>query len=65
MKKDNIYEAIQNSVINSNISEAEKNKILKNVMRLKEQKMNIMITGATGCGKSSTINAQNDSLQKM
>ena len=65
MKKDNIYEAIQNSVINSNISEAEKNKILKNVMRLKEQKMNIMITGATGCGKSLTINAQNDSLQKM
>ena len=29
-------------------------------MRLKEQKMNIMITGATGCGKSSTINAMFD-----
>ena len=26
-------------------------------MRLKEQKINIMVTGATGCGKSSTINA--------
>ena len=35
-------------------------KMLKNVMRLKEQKMNIMITGATGCGKSSTINAMFD-----
>lgn len=31
--------------------------MLKNVMRLKEQKINIMVTGATGCGKSSTINA--------
>jgi len=29
-------------------------------MRLKEQKVNIMITGATGCGKSSTINAMFD-----
>ena len=26
-------------------------------MHLKEQKINLMITGATGCGKSSTINA--------
>ena len=26
-------------------------------MRLKKQKVNLMVTGATGCGKSSTINA--------
>ena len=57
MRKENIYEAMQNDIMNANISENDKNKMLKNVMRLKNQKMNIMITGATGCGKSSTINA--------
>ena len=30
---------------------------MKNFLKLKEQKINLMITGATGCGKSSTINA--------
>ena len=57
MKKESIYEAMQNDIMNANISENDKNKMLKNVMRLKNQKMNIMITGATGCGTSSTINA--------
>lgn len=37
--------------------ENDKNKMLKNVMGLKDQKVNIMITGANGCGKSFTINA--------
>jgi hypothetical protein len=60
MRKENIYDAIQKDIINSNISEEDKNKMLKNVMRLKDQKINIMITGATGCGKSSTINAMFD-----
>lgn len=60
MRKENIYEAIQDDIMNAAISEEDKKKMLKNVMRLKEQKMNIMITGATGCGKSSTINAMFD-----
>ncbi len=53
----NIYEELENSIINSEINEADKNKFLKNIIKLKEQKINIMITGSTGCGKSSTINA--------
>lgn len=57
MKKESIFEAMENDIINAKIDEVEKNKLLKNVMRMKEQKINIMITGATGCGKSSTINA--------
>ena len=57
MRKESIYEAMQNDIMNANLSEADKNKMLKNVMKLKEQRVNIMITGATGCGKSSTINA--------
>ena len=48
---------MENDIINAKIDEVEKNKLLKNVMRMKEQKINIMITGTTGCGKSSTINA--------
>lgn len=57
MGRESIYEAIQNDIMNADINEVEKNKMLKNVIKLKEQKVNIMITGATGCGKSSTINA--------
>ncbi|MCI9595962.1 MAG: GTP-binding protein [Firmicutes bacterium] len=60
IRKESIYDAIQNDIMNANISEDDKNKMLKNVMRLKEQKVNIMVTGATGCGKSSTINAMFD-----
>lgn len=57
MKKENIFKTMENDVVNSEMSEKDKNKILKNIMRLKDKKINIMITGATGCGKSSTINA--------
>ena len=57
MKKENIFEVFENDIMNGKIDEATKNKMLKNLMNLKQQKINIMITGATGCGKSSTINA--------
>ena len=57
MRRENVFEAMENDIMNAEISEVEKNKMLKNVMRLKDQKLNIMVTGATGCGKSSTINA--------
>lgn len=39
------------------LSELSKAVVLRNLARLKETKVNILITGATGCGKSSTINA--------
>lgn len=50
-------DAMESDIMNADISETEKNKLMKNFLRLKEQKINLMITGATGCGKSSTINA--------
>lgn len=56
MKKD-IFDALQNDVMSANLSEKERKQMLKNIMKLKNQKINIMITGPTGCGKSSTINA--------
>ena len=34
-----------------------KEKLLGNLLKLKKEKVNLMVTGATGCGKSSTINA--------
>ncbi len=57
MKEKNIYKDMEFDIDNANLDEVTKQKLLKNVLRLKNQKVNLMITGATGCGKSSTINA--------
>lgn len=59
MKKDkDIFNDMENDITNSNqLSDQEKTKLLKNVQKLKNHKVNLMITGATGSGKSSTINA--------
>ena len=52
-----VLEALESDIMNADIPDSEKNKIMKNFLQLKEKKINLMITGATGCGKSSTINA--------
>ena len=51
---DNLAEEI-NSM--NDIPEDVKQKLLANIMKAKDQPVNILITGPTGCGKSSTINA--------
>ena len=51
---DDLAEAIQKD---NTLSEDAKNIVLRNLSKLKDTKVNILITGATGCGKSSTINA--------
>lgn len=56
-KEKKFLDAMEFDIMNANIPESEKNKLMKNFLQLKQQKINIMITGATGCGKSSTINA--------
>lgn len=50
-------DAMQADIENAAIPDSEKSKLLKNLLSLKDKKINLMITGATGCGKSSTINA--------
>ena len=55
--KNDIYSAMEHDVSNSDLSEEQKKRFFKNILQLKNQEINLMITGATGCGKSSTINA--------
>lgn len=50
-------EVMREDIMGADISESEKQKLLNNLLLMKEQKINLLITGATGCGKSSTINA--------
>ena len=52
-----VLEQLEQQIMAADIPDTEKNKMIKNFLKLKEQKINLMITGATGCGKSSTINA--------
>lgn len=55
--KETIFETMENDILNTNLEEKEKNVLLRNLFNLKSNKINLLITGATGCGKSSTINA--------
>lgn len=57
MKNQDVFKKIEDSIDSLNVSDAEKKTIFEGILRLKKQKINLMITGATGCGKSSTINA--------
>lgn len=55
--KNDFFRDMEDDVANANIDEATKKKLFENILKLKDKKVNLMITGATGCGKSSTINA--------
>ena len=56
--KQNIFNKLENAILNAqDIPEKDKQEIFQNIGRLKNNRLNILITGATGCGKSSTINA--------
>lgn len=50
-------EKVVRDVENSDMSDEEKKKMLLSLTQLKDERVNLMITGCTGCGKSSTINA--------
>jgi Predicted GTPase len=57
MINENIFEVMEKDILNTNLEEKEKSLLLRNLFKLKSQKINIMVVGATGVGKSSTINA--------
>jgi len=52
-----IWEELEENILHSNLDEAEKKDLFNQLIRLKSHKVNILFTGATGSGKSSTINA--------
>jgi len=57
MQNKNIFKDMEDDINSSKLDEITKKKLFENILKIKEQKVNLMITGATGCGKSSTINA--------
>jgi predicted GTPase len=57
MNNNSGFDQLEKAILSVEMEESEKNKILKALLAYKNRKANILITGATGCGKSSTINA--------
>lgn len=52
-----IYDLLEEEIMESDISDGDKAKRLSRLLKIRGKKVNIMLTGATGSGKSSTINA--------
>ncbi|MBR0150882.1 MAG: 50S ribosome-binding GTPase [Synergistaceae bacterium] len=52
-----IFREVSEGIQKSDIGEAEKKKVFDILLNMRNQKINLMITGGTGVGKSSTINA--------
>ena len=55
-----IYDLMEADIMASDISDSEKAKRLSYLIKIRNRKVNIILTGATGSGKSSTINAMFD-----
>lgn len=56
-EKKNIYEILEEEIMEADVSEEERELQLEKLSEAREQEINIMIVGATGSGKSSTINS--------
>lgn len=54
---DDLCDILEEEILKSKASEAEKKDLLKRLRKFCNTETNIMLVGATGCGKSSTINA--------
>lgn len=54
---DDLCDILEDEILKSKSSEEEKKALLKRLRNFCNTETNIMLVGATGCGKSSTINA--------
>lgn len=54
---DDLCDILEDEILKSKASEEEKKNLLKRLRNFCNSETNIMLVGATGCGKSSTINA--------
>ncbi|WP_242261885.1 GTPase family protein [Bacillus cereus group sp. BfR-BA-01453] len=57
IKRKSVWDEIEREIIGADLDEATKKRLFNKLLNLKNKKINILITGATGSGKSSTINA--------
>ena len=55
--RQSIYDLMEADIMASDIPDSEKTRRLSYLIGIRNRKVNIMLTGATGSGKSSTINA--------
>lgn len=58
--KKNIFDSLHDEIMQSDLPEAEKNRRLSALLKVNSRNVNLMLVGATGSGKSSTINAMFD-----
>ena len=56
-KKCSIFDTLQEEIQQSDLPESEKNRRLSVLLKASTRQVNLMLVGATGSGKSSTINA--------
>ena len=55
--KKNIFDSLHDEILQSSLPEVEKNRRLSALLKAGSRKINLMLVGASGVGKSSTINA--------
>lgn len=58
--KKNIFDSLHDEIMQSDLPDAEKNRRLSALLKMSSRNVNLMLVGATGSGKSSTINAMFD-----
>lgn len=56
-ERKSIYALLEEEISKSDLPLSEKNERLSHLIQAREKKVNLMLVGATGSGKSSTINA--------